>query len=644
MKKTVLKGGLLAAMLCACAAALAQRPILIHSHNDYCRRVPFYQAYAQGVYSIEADLFLHEGQLLVGHDPEDLTPDMTFEGLYVEPIVTLYARNGGRAWRGSDEELQLMIELKSETVPTLDAVTEVLSRYPEVFDPAVNPHAVRIAVTGRVPEPADFGKWPAWVRFDGRWDADYTPEQLDRIALISAHFRNYSRWNGKGSILPAERERLEEVIDAAHAMGKPVRFWDAPEGVTVYYTFYDMGIDYINTDKPEVCAEFFNDFGNKNYRIGERRDAAQGVTGTKRLDKATRDFAGFRNDKLQLSEGIGVYTPTYRNDGGKGRVKNVIFLIGDGMGLAQIVAAAYANQGLMTLGMKHIGLQRNNARDAFTTDSAAGGSVLATGERHDNRHIAMSGDGEPYPSLSDHFRDKGRAVGVVTLGNAVDATPTAFYGHSVERDNSDELTRCLLDGRLDLLCGSGMREFTRRADGIDLVGALKEKYAFVRSVDELEGAQGPVICIDERMDEAASESNLTLLADATRASIAKLRERSRNGFFLMVEGAKIDYAGHSRCLPGSIVEMLSFDLAVAEALKFADTNGETLVVVTADHETGGLTLLDGDERTGRVMGVYVTDDHTPLMLPVFAYGPRADRFCGTYWNTEIPRMIRAVTE
>jgi alkaline phosphatase len=123
-----------------------------------------------------------------------------------------------------------------------------------------------------------------------------------------------------------------------------------------------------------------------------------------------------------------------------------------------------------------------------------------------------------------------------------------------------------------------------------------------------------------------------------------LRERSRNGFFLMVEGAKIDYAGHSRCLPGSIVEMLSFDLAVAEALKFADTNGETLVVVTADHETGGLTLLDGDERTGRVMGVYVTDDHTPLMLPVFAYGPRADRFCGTYWNTEIPRMIRAVTE
>ena len=109
------------------------------------------------------------------------------------------------------------------------------------------------------------------------------------------------------------------------------------------------------------------------------------------------------------------------------------------------------------------------------------------------------------------------------------------------------------------------------------------------------------------MDDAAEETNLTLLADATRASIAKLQERGGDGFFLMVEGAKIDYAGHSRCLPGSIIEMLSFDLAVAEALKFADTNGETLA-----------------------------------MLPVFAYGPGADKFCGTYMNTEIARRIKSL--
>lgn len=641
--KTNLRHLLLALALTCCGAAAAQPPVLIHSHNDYAQRVPFYQAYAQQVSSIEADVFLHDGQLLVGHDVEDLRADMTFEALYVEPIVTLFARNGGRAFRDSDQTLQLMVELKSETDPTLRAVAALLGRWPEVFDPEVNPAAVRVAVTGRVPAPEAFDRYPRFLGFDGAWDADYTPEQLERIALISTNFRDFSQWNGKGTIIPAEKERLEQVIDRAHEQSKPVRFWNAPEGTTVYYTFYDMGIDYINTDKPEVCAAFFADFGNKNFRIGERRTASSGVTGTKRLDRTTRDFRGFQNDKLQLSEGIDTYRPTHRNDGGKGRIRNVIFLIGDGMGLSQITAAAYANCGLTLMNFNYIGLQRNNALGAFTTDSAAGGSALATGERHANRHISMTEQGEAVPSLSDWFRGKGPPVGVVTLGNAVDATPTAFYGHSVERDNADELTRCLLDTPVDLLCGSGIRQFTERGDGIDLIGELSKSYRFVRSIDEINAAEGRVVCIDERMDEAAEESNLGLLAEATRAAIDKLQERGDKGFFLMVEGAKIDYAGHSRCLPGSVIEMLGFDLAVAEALKFADENGQTLVVVTADHETGGLVLLDGDEQSGRIMGVYTTDDHTPAMLPVFAYGPGADRFCGTYLNTEIARRIRELT-
>lgn len=641
--KTNLRHLLLALALTCCGAAAAQPPVLIHSHNDYAQRVPFFQAYAQQVSSIEADVFLHDGQLLVGHDVEDLRADMTFEALYVEPIVTLFARNGGRAFRDSDQTLQLMVELKSETDPTLRAVAALLGRWPEVFDPEVNPAAVRVAVTGRVPAPEAFDRYPRFLGFDGAWDADYTPEQLERIALISTNFRDFSQWNGKGTIIPDEKERLEQVIDRAHEQGKPVRFWNAPEGTTVYYTFYDMGIDYINTDKPEVCAAFFADFGNKNFRIGERRTASSGVTGTKRLDRTTRDFRGFQNDKLQLSEGIDTYRPTHRNDGGKGRIRNVIFLIGDGMGLSQITAAAYANCGLTLMNFNYIGLQRNNALGAFTTDSAAGGSALATGERHANRHISMTEQGEAVPSLSDWFRGKGLPVGVVTLGNAVDATPTAFYGHSVERDNADELTRCLLDTPVDLLCGSGIRQFTERGDGIDLIGELSKSYRFVRSIDEINAAEGRVVCIDERMDEAAEESNLGLLAEATRAAIDKLQERGDKGFFLMVEGAKIDYAGHSRCLPGSVIEMLGFDLAVAEALKFADENGQTLVVVSADHETGGLVLLDGDEQSGRIMGVYTTDDHTPAMLPVFAYGPGADRFCGTYLNTEIARRIRELT-
>ncbi len=643
MKLKKIAMGLSALMLSVWASA--QPPMLIHSHNDYCRRMPFYQAYAQGVHSIEADVFLHKGKLLVGHDIEDLRDEMTFEQMYVRPLVTLFGRNGGKAWADSDENLQLLVELKSETEPTLKAVVKMLRKYPSVFDPSVNRHAVRIAITGNVPSPEEFSEYPEWIAFDGQWDEDYTPEQLERIALVSANFRNFSKWKGKGSIVESEAAKLQEVIDRVHAWNKPVRFWGAPEGITVYYTFWNMGIDYMNTDRPEQCAEFYNDFGNKNFQIGAKTPFESGrVTRTKRLDKATRNFSGFQSEKMHLSKGIEVYQPSFLNDGALSRVRNVILLIGDGMGLEQIMAGLYANHGLSLATLKHIGFQRTHALNAFTTDSAAAGSALATGESHNNRHVSATGDNVPVPSLSDFFVGKGCPVGVVTLGDVSDATPAAFYGHSTERDNSDILTAYLTDGCIDLLCGSGIAKFTKREDGRNLAEELEAKYSFVRSVDAINAREGKVICIDEQMGEAASEENLPLLAQATREAIRKLQARSDNGFFLMVEGAKIDYAGHARCLPGSVIETLSFDLAVAEALKFADSNGETLVIVTADHETGGLMLLDGDEKTGRVMGVYVTDDHTPALIPVFAYGPGAREFMGCYRNTEIPHRIKALTE
>ena len=110
----------------------------------------------------------------------------------------------------------------------------------------------------------------------------------------------------------------------------------------------------------------------------------------------------------------------------------------------------------------------------------------------------------------------------------------------------------------------------------------------------------------------------------------------------MVEGAKIDYAGHANSLPGSILETLSFDMAVAEALKFADSNGQTLIIITGDHETGGLTLVDGELDKGHITARYMTDDHTPIMLPVYAYGPGADKFGGVYKNTQIFHKIKTL--
>lgn len=153
---------------------------------------------------------------------------MTFEALYVEPLVTLFGRNGGRAWKDSGEHLQLMVELKSATEPTLQAVAALLGRYPEVFDPAVNPEAVCVAVTGRVPAPADFGKYPSYIRFDGVWDADYTPAQLERIALVSADFSDYSQWNGKGSIIPARACGTGESHRPRACLGKTRAFLGRP--------------------------------------------------------------------------------------------------------------------------------------------------------------------------------------------------------------------------------------------------------------------------------------------------------------------------------------------------------------------------------------------------------------------------------
>lgn len=650
MNKTI-KNIILAGVLLLPAFLSAQQKILIHSHNDYEQRVPFYQAYAQQLASIEADVFAtgKKNELLVAHNKENLSEAPTLDEAYLKPLVNLFKQNKGKAWKNSDQILTLLIDLKTPANPTLDILVSKLKAYPEVFDPTINPYAVRVVISGNRPDPNDFGKYLSCISFDGS-KTDYTPEQLKKIAMISLNFADYSKWNGKGTIVADEYQKLAKAIADVHALGKPIRFWGTPDGVTAWNTFHNMGIDYINTDRPEACNDYFSHFDNKNYQIAENsNEVSDEVARAKRLDKTTVGFQGFNNKLLHLSKGIDVYTPSYKNDGSNKPIKNVIFLIGDGTGLAQLQAGATVNNpnytkgnGLSIFNMKYIGLQNTSAKDAYTTDSAAGGSALATGELHNNRHISMSEDGVPYPSLADVMYDAGYACGVITLGNVADATPAAFYGHSLERDNSDEITEYLLDGKLTVLNGAGMSVFTKRNDNKDLLGQLKSQYRISTSIDDIDADNKKVICIDERMDLAASESTLPMLAEATSRTIKKLSATSDKGFFLMVEGAKIDYAGHANSLPGSVMETLSFDLAVAEALKFADSNGETLVIVTGDHETGGLTLVDGKVETGHLTARYMTDDHTPLMLPVFAYGPGASEFTGVYKNTQIFHKIKAL--
>jgi alkaline phosphatase len=604
--------------------------------------MPFYQAYAQQVASIEADIFEKNGQLLVAHDRSQLETAQTIDNLYINPIVNLFKLNGGKPWKDSNNTLTLLVDMKTPSTPALDILIKKLEEYPTVFDPTKNPYAVRVVISGNRPEPKNFHKYATIVNFDGE-HLKYTAKELERISMISLSLKELTDWNGKGILKKGHQTAVDEKIKAVHALGKPIRFWATPDGINAWNLMYNMGIDYINTDEPEACTNFFKNFQNKNFQINANpSEVADEIKKYERLDKVTVGFQGFNNKLLQLSKGIEVYQPTYKNDGAKKTIKNIIFLIGDGTGINQLQAAATVNNpkyingmGLSIFNMKYLGFQNTSAQDSYTTDSAAAGSALATGEIHDNRHISMNNKGIPYLSITDYMYDAGYANGVITLGNLADATPAAFYGHSRERDNSDEITNSLLNGKLTLLNGAGMQVFTKREDGKDILSELKKQYRISTDVDDINIDEQKVICVDESMDLAASEKTLDLLANATKQAIKKLTKTNKKGFFLMVEGAKIDYAGHANSLPGSIVETFSFDLAVAEALKFADSNGETLVVVTGDHETGGLTFIDGDFNTGHITAHHTTNDHTAQMLPIFAYGPGAQEFIGVYKNTEI---------
>jgi alkaline phosphatase len=251
-------------MIAVCGGGdAAAQVVRIHSHNDYRQRLPFYQAYAQQAASIEADIYAVDGdkELLVAHDRAELPVAPTVDELYIQPLVHLYAQNHGRAWRKSEQLLVLLVDLKTPASPTLKRLVEKLERYPEVFDPAVNPYAVRVVISGLIPEAEDFGDYPAFISFDVP-QTDYKPAQLERIYMMSFNLRNYTQWNGDGAMPDNDSKRIRRLIDSVHVLKKPVRFWATPDNETAWRTFHSIGVDFINTDHPEACAAFFQKIKN----------------------------------------------------------------------------------------------------------------------------------------------------------------------------------------------------------------------------------------------------------------------------------------------------------------------------------------------------------------------------------------------
>ena len=223
-----------------------------HSHNDYAQAEPFYGAFRAGAGSIEADVFLVDSTVMLGHDSP--TDHSIREG-YLEPIRKAFLENDGSVYPDG-RSFQLVVDLK-DGVPALKALQKLIEEeYMPCFDVRNNPGAARLVITGNAVKPDEYHLYPDFVFFDTRPGVEFTDEQLERVAMVSDYFGNYSKWKGRDTLGIQDREVLRQVIEDAHARGKKIRFWAFPDNPLAWQTTIDLGIDFINTDHPAKVAEY----------------------------------------------------------------------------------------------------------------------------------------------------------------------------------------------------------------------------------------------------------------------------------------------------------------------------------------------------------------------------------------------------
>jgi len=579
-----------------------------HSHNDYENVAPFELAYSKGFGSIEADIFLQDDNLFVGHTWQEIKNKRTLEDYYLKPLLLHVEKNKGHVYADNTKELQLMIDVKTDSIATLNKLVEVLKNYPEL----ISNKQIKFVISGNRPAASLFKTYPSFIWFDGELSKTYSADALERIAMLSDDLQQYTLWNGKGGIPVRDQPKLDSAIQKAHALHKKVRFWDVPDFINAWYVFMHLGVDYINTDYIEFLSSFLNHLPKTSFTSNENYTA---------------------------------YQPTYKTDGADKPVKNVILLIGDGTGLAQLYAGYTANKGdLNIFKILNIGLSKTSSHDNYVTDSAPGSTSISSGVKTNNRFIGVDHTGAALPLLPVFLEKKKIKTGLITCGDITDATPADFYAHQMERDDAIKILHDLKTAPIDILMGSGNESL----DNVDLLNEKGKEHINETVVNQLQ----PPFTVVNSVDSVKEDENKKWVVIEKKAGLSMLNGRgnwlvkafdkttailSKNkaGFFLMAEGAQVDYGGHANSLPYVTTEVMDFDKVVGKALQFADKDGETLVIVTADHETGGLSLLGGDYTKGNVFGQFSTNDHTAIPVPVFAYGPQSQLFRGVYENTAL---------
>ena len=360
------------------------------------------------------------------------------------------------------------------------------------------------------------------------------------------------------------------------------------------------------------------------------------------------------------------------------QVKNVIYLIGDGMGLGAVSSLVLSEEEATGFEMNPvIGLCETCSANNYVTDSPAGGTALATGTRTNNGYLGVDPDGKQLTSILRKAQTMGKKTAIVVNTTLTEATPAAFYAGVTSRNKTYDIAKQFTESEVDIAIGGGLDHFINRPDSLDLTATLIEKgydvylhwetvlnsssdkFVGILPLSDLhrrekgnktaEAAEGQEVCLAAKLAASTEEASGTHLSEptvylqkATAKTLEVLSRDNKDGFFLMVESAIIDGYGHNNDSEGMIVEMREVDSTVRQLVEYVNQHPETLLVITADHETGGTgvdynSLAPGDVKPVRLS--FSTHGHTGTLVPIFAYGAGAEAFGGVMKNTDLPKKI-----
>ncbi len=329
-------------------------------------------------------------------------------------------------------------------------------------------------------------------------------------------------------------------------------------------------------------------------------------------------------------------------------VKNIIYLIGDGMGLASVSMMQYeSEEGEVIFNQAdNVALQRTYSMDNRVTDSAASGTALSTGTKTNNTYLGVDANGGVLENLMEVAHNRGKSTGLVVTTVIQHATPGAFYAHVPNRHEYVEISKQLVDSNIDVAIGGGMCFYEELYGKKGVAKELQKRgITLVESLDALAAMNGDGRLLALVADKEVGADSGDYLANATREAL-RLLESDEDGFVLMVEGSLIDGMGHGNNAPAQQVEMRGFMSAIEVAVEYANGHPGTLVVVTSDHETGGLSIVSSDADFNLAeQGIeyrWSTGGHSATMVPIYLYGTGAELINGVMENADLGARLKSI--